>query len=40
MPTQYNIINTFADLEIRKYVSGSVVRTIGAKDLSDQTILR
>ena len=40
LPTQYNIINTFADLEIRKYVGGSVVRTVGAKDLSDQTILR
>ncbi len=40
LPTQYTIINTFADLEIRSYLGGSVVRTVGAKDLSDQTILR
>ena len=40
LPTQYNIINTFADLEVKEYVGGSVTRTVGAKDLSDQRILR
>jgi hypothetical protein len=39
LPTQYNIVNTFADLEVDAFVSGSVTRTIGAKDLSDQCIL-
>jgi len=40
LPTQYNIVNTFANLEVKEYVGGSVTRTIGAKDLSDQCILR
>ena len=40
MPTQYNIVNAFADLEILEYRSGSLTKTIGGKDISDQRILR
>lgn len=40
MPTQYNIVNAFADLEIREYRGASLIKTIGGKDLSDQRILR
>lgn len=40
MPTQYNIVNTFADLPIREYRGSSVTKTVGGKDLSDQRILR
>ena len=40
MPTQYNIVNTFAALKILEYRGASVTQTIGGKDLSDQRILR
>jgi hypothetical protein len=40
LPTQYNIVNTFYDLEIREYRGASVTKTVGDKDLSDQRILR
>jgi hypothetical protein len=40
MPTKYNIVNTLYDLEIREYRGASVTKTVGAKDLSDQRILR
>ncbi len=40
MPTQYNIVNTFHDLEIREYRGAMVSKTVGGKDLSDQRILR
>lgn len=40
MPTQYNIVNAFADLEIREYRGASLTKTVGGKDLSDQRILR
>ena len=40
MPTQYNIVNTFADLEIREYRGASLTKTVGGKDLSDQRVLR
>ena len=40
MPTQYNIVNTFYDLEIKEYRGASVTKTVGGKDLSDQRILR
>ena len=40
LPTQYPVVNAFADLEIKEYVGASLVRTVGAKDLSDQRILR
>jgi len=40
MPTQYNIVNAFADLEILEYRGASLTKTVGGKDLSDQRILR
>lgn len=40
MPTQYNIVNAFADLEIHEYRGASLTKTIGGKDLSDQRILQ
>ncbi|MCY3781857.1 MAG: acetoacetate decarboxylase family protein [Chloroflexi bacterium] len=40
MPTQYNIVNAFADLNIREYRGASLTKAVGAKDLSDQRILR
>ena len=40
MPTQYNIVNTFAGLEILEYRGASVTKSAGGKDLSDQRILR
>ena len=40
MPTQYNIVNAFAELEIREYRGASMIKTVGGKDLSDQRILR
>jgi hypothetical protein len=39
MPTQYTIINAFADLEKIKYLDATITETIGAKDISDQRIL-
>ena len=40
LPTMYNIVNALADLEVVEYLGGSLTRTIGGKDLSDQRILR
>lgn len=40
LPTQYNIVNAFADLEILEYRGASFTKTIGGKDISDQRILR
>ena len=40
MPTQYNIVNRLAELEIREVREASLVKTLGGKDLSDQRILR
>ena len=40
MPTQYNIVNAFADLPIVEYRGASVSKSVGAKDLRDQRILR
>ena len=40
LPTQYMIVNAFADLEIIEYRGASIVKTVGSKDLSDQRILR
>ena len=39
MPTQYTIINAFADLEKIKYLDATITETIGAKDISYQRIL-
>ena len=40
MPTQYPIVNAFAELEIREYRGAKLVKTAGSKDLGDQRILR
>ncbi|MEZ4621579.1 MAG: acetoacetate decarboxylase family protein [Caldilineaceae bacterium] len=40
LPTQYNIVNTFAGFPIREYRGASITKTVGGKDLSDQRILR
>ena len=40
LPTQYNIVNALAALEIREYRGASLTKSIGGKDLSDQRILR
>ena len=40
MPTQFNIVNTLCELEIKEYRGASVTKTVGGKDLSDQRILR
>jgi hypothetical protein len=40
MPTQYNIVNTFAGLEILEVRGASITKSVGGKDLSDQRILQ
>ncbi len=40
LPTQYNIVNAFADLDILEYRGASLTKTVGGKDISDQRILR
>ena len=40
MPTQYQIVNAFAGLEVKEYRGGTITRSVGGKDLSDQRILR
>ena len=40
LPTQYNIVNAFHDLEVKEWRGASIVKTVGGKDLSDQRILR
>ena len=40
MPTQYQVVNGLAALEIREVLGSSIVVARGAKDLSDQRILR
>ncbi|MEM7344651.1 MAG: acetoacetate decarboxylase family protein [Chloroflexota bacterium] len=40
MPTQYNIVNVLHGLEIKEFRGGSVARSVGGKDLSDQCILK
>ncbi len=40
MPSQYNIVNALADLEIIEYRGASVTKTVGGKDLGDVCILR
>ena len=40
LPTQYTIVNAFQQLEIKEYRGATVVHSVGAKDLSDQRILR
>ena len=39
MPTQFNIVNAFNNLDKKEYISASVTESVGAKDISDQRIL-
>lgn len=39
LPTQFNVINALADLEVLEVLDGTLTRSVGGKDLSDQRIL-
>ncbi len=39
LPTQYHIVNAFAELEQVAFRGATIVETVGGKDLSDQRIL-
>ena len=39
LPTQYNIVNGIADLEVHRWLQATMTKTVGGKDLSDQRIL-
>ncbi len=39
LPTQYHIVNAFAELEQISFRGASIVETVGGKDLSDQRVL-
>jgi len=40
MPTQFTVVNALAELPVRQPRGARVVKTVGAKDLSDQRILQ
>ncbi|MDP6154232.1 MAG: acetoacetate decarboxylase family protein [Phycisphaeraceae bacterium] len=40
LPTTYHIVNAFHELEIKEYRGASIVKSVGAKDLGDQRMLR
>ena len=40
MPTQYMVVNAFADLEIVEFRGATITKSVGGKDLSDQRIIR
>lgn len=40
MPTQYMIVNAFADLEIVEFRGATLTKSVGGKDLSDQRIIK
>jgi hypothetical protein len=40
MPTQYMIVNAFADLDVVEFRSATLSKSVGGKDLSDQRIIR
>lgn len=40
MPTTYHIVNAIHNLEIKEFRGASITKSVGAKDLSDQRILR
>jgi hypothetical protein len=40
MPTQYMIVNAFADLDIVEFRGATLTKSVGGKDLSDQRIMR
>lgn len=39
LPTTYHIVNAFAELEIKEFRQATMLKVVGAKDLSDQRIL-
>ena len=39
LPTFYQVVNALADLEVKEYLGGGLIRSVGGKDLSDQRIL-
>lgn len=40
LPTQFNIVNAFHNLEVKEYRGAVMVKSIGCKNLRDQRILR
>ncbi len=40
LPTFYQVVNTFAELEVQEIISGNLTRSVGGKDLSDQRIIQ
>lgn len=40
MPTQYMIVNAFADLEVLEWRGATISKSVGGKDLSDQRVIR
>ena len=40
LPTFYQAVNALAELEVEEFLGGSLTRSVGAKDLSDQRILK
>jgi hypothetical protein len=40
LPTQYNIVNKFCELEVKKFVDATIVKSVGGKDLGDQRIVK
>ena len=40
MPTQYMIVNAFADLDIVEFRGATMTKSVGGKDLSDQKIIK
>ena len=40
MPTQFMVVNAFADLDVVEYRGATITKSVGGKDLSDQRIIR
>lgn len=40
MPTQYMVVNAFADLDVVEFRGATITKSVGGKDLSDQRIIR
>jgi hypothetical protein len=40
MPTQYMVVNAFADLDVVEFRGATLTKSVGGKDLSDQRIMR
>lgn len=40
MPTQFMVVNAFADLDVVEYRGATLTKSVGGKDLSDQRIIR